>query len=166
MIGDEIGLEPSVLIRVAGERGHDDLAFADGIGADAALVSRHAIERGHAIGDRATVVPFFHAEMRGPGFVLAIVLVVLLRDAGGGDGFPGVPGLDRQRRLAALAVLERIQLGGQLQDALVHGVVGEADGVSPRDFGNLRPVLALGRCALGGSAVCWGGEKGHGDEYG
>ena len=143
-IGDEIGLETAVLIGVTGERGHDDLAFANGIGADAALVRRHASECRHAIGHRAALVPFLHPEMRRPGLVLAIVLVVLLRDTGAGDGFPGIAILDPQLRFSALAILERIELRGEFEHALVQRVVAETNRVRTGDFRDLRSVLALG----------------------
>ncbi len=144
--------------RIAGERGDHNLRLVERVPPDQALVDRRFAVP-HAIRNFLCHVPRLDAKRRRP---------TRIDDLRGGRLMPLAVPLDLQPHRARVAVVQRIQLRGQLEDVVVDRVQRKADHLILRDLGDFQQVgLRLGlrldfslRLGFGlGRAFCGAGRR-------
>ena len=126
-------LPPAGPWRVPREGRGDDHPLAGGAAADQTLVSG-AKRMTKPVPHIAPGVPALDAERRGEADGVHLRL---------GNRLPVAPAPHLQRNSVRLVVLQRVELGRELQHALMDGVQREADDLVPRHLGNLGPVVHL-----------------------
>ena len=114
--------------RVARERGHHDLVLVDRVAADDALVhGRLAVP--HPVRHFAGHVPVLDAKRRRPAGIDHL---------GRGDLLPLAVLLHFQPHGSRIALFQRVELGGELEDVVVDRVQGEADHLVLGDLRDLQ----------------------------
>ena len=122
--------------RVAGEGGDDDLFLFYRVPADETLV-KGRLAVGDAVGGIDGGVPAGNPEGGGPA---------ALDDIRFGDDLPVAGLLYLEAYLSRLALLERVELGVELQDLVLDRIEGEADDIFTFDLGDAQqrlPALLL-----------------------